>query len=140
MKINLYERYIKRPLDCFLALCALIMLSPVMGIIAFLVRINLGSPILFKQNRPGKINSATGVEKIFRLCKFRSMSDERDENGELLSDELRLTKFGQILRSTSLDELPELINIIKGDMAIVGPRPLVVQYLPYYNNEEGRDI
>lgn len=136
MKINLYERYIKRPLDCFLALCALIMLSPVMGIIALLVRINLGSPILFKQNRPGKINSATGEEKIFRLCKFRSMSDERDENGELLSDELRLTKFGQILRSISLDELPELINIIKGDMAIVGPRPLAVQYLPYYNNEE----
>ena len=88
MKINLYERYIKRPLDCFLALCALIMLSPVMGIIALLVRINLGSPILFKQNRPGKINSATGEEKIFRLCKFRSMSDERDENGDRKSTRL----------------------------------------------------
>lgn len=133
---GLYERYIKRPLDCFLAICALIVLSPVMGIIALLVRIKLGSPVLFKQDRPGRINSLTGKEKIFRLCKFRSMSDERDENGELLPDEQRLTKFGQLLRTTSLDELPELINIIKGDMAIVGPRPLAMQYLPYYNKAE----
>lgn len=131
-----YEKFMKRPLDCFLATCALIALSPVMGITALLVRIKLGSPVLFKQDRPGKIDSSTGKERIFRLYKFRSMSDEKDENGELLPDELRLTKFGKILRSTSLDELPELINIIKGDMAIVGPRPLAMQYLPYYNAEE----
>ena len=133
-----YEKFIKRPLDCFLATCALIILSPVMAITALMVRIKLGSPVLFKQDRPGKIDPLTGKEKIFRLRKFRSMSNETDENGELLPDELRLTKFGQILRSTSLDELPELINIIKGDMAIVGPRPLAMQYLPYYNTEERR--
>lgn len=131
-----YEKYIKRPLDCFLATCALIVLSPVMGITALLVKTKLGSPVLFKQNRPGRIEFSTGKEKIFRLCKFRSMSNEKNEKGELLPDELRLTKFGQMLRSTSLDELPELINIIKGDMAIVGPRPLAMQYLPYYNKEE----
>lgn len=133
---GIYEKYMKRLLDCFLATCALILLSPLMGIIALLVRSKLGSPILFKQDRPGRVNYLTGKEKKFRLYKFRSMSNERNENGELLPDELRLTKFGQFLRSSSLDELPELINIIKGDMAIVGPRPLAMQYLPYYNEEE----
>lgn len=125
-----YERFIKRPLDAFLAAGALIVLSPVLLITAILVRIKLGSPVLFKQNRPGK------DEKIFKLIKFRTMTDARDENGELLPDTVRLTKFGRLLRATSLDELPELINIIKGDMSIIGPRPLAVQYLPYYTNRE----
>lgn len=127
---GIYEEYIKRPLDCFLATGALIVLSPVLLIVALLVRINLGSPVIFTQERPGK------DKKIFRMYKFRTMTDERDSNGELLPDEYRLTPFGKWLRSTSLDELPELINIVKGDMAIVGPRPLAVQYLPYYNDEE----
>jgi lipopolysaccharide/colanic/teichoic acid biosynthesis glycosyltransferase len=109
---------------------ALIVLMPLMIIIGILVRINLGSPIIFKQKRPGK------NEKIFTLYKFRTMTDKRDIDGNLLPDEYRLTKFGKFLRSTSLDELPELINIIKGDMAIVGPRPLLVEYLPYYTEEE----
>lgn len=127
-----YEKCIKRPQDFFLALIALIILSPVMLIVAVLVRIKLGSPVLFRQERPG-LNG-----KIIKLCKFRSMSDARDENGELLPDEERLSKFGRLLRSTSLDELPELINIIKGDMAIVGPRPLLVRYLPRYNAHQAR--
>lgn len=121
-----YERFVKRPLDCFLAICAFIVLSPMLGITALLVRIKLGSPVFFTQERPGK------DEKTFRLYKFRTMTDEKDENGEPLPDEVRLTKFGRFLRSTSLDELPELINIIRGDMSIVGPRPLLVKYLPYY--------
>ena len=125
-----YERFIKRPLDCFLSSLALVILSPVMLITALLVRIKLGSPILFSQERPG-LN-----EKIFKIYKFRTMTDKCDDNGKLLPDSERLTKFGKILRSTSLDELPELINIAKGDMAIVGPRPLLVQYLPYYKSEE----
>lgn len=125
-----YERFIKRPLDCFLAVCACMIFLPVFGILAVLVRIKLGSPVLFKQNRPGK------DEKIFRLYKFRTMTDKRDRKGNLLPDEMRLTKFGRILRSTSLDELPELINIIRGDMAVVGPRPLLVKYLPYYTEEQ----
>lgn len=125
-----YERYIKRPLDIILASSALIILSPILLIIAILVRIKLGTPIIFTQNRPGK------DEKIFKLYKFRSMTDKRDENGILLSDDERLTGFGRILRSTSLDELPELFNIIKGDMAIIGPRPLLVEYLPYYTEKE----
>ena len=125
-----YEKYIKRPLDCFLATCAFVVLSPVLGITALLVRKRLGTPIFFSQSRPGK------DEKIFRLIKFRTMTDERDENGMPLPDEVRLTTFGKKLRSTSLDELPELINIIKGDMAVVGPRPLLVQYLPYYTEEQ----
>lgn len=125
-----YERFIKRPLDAFLAAGALIVFSPVLLITAILVRIKLGSPVLFKQNRPGK------DEKIFKLIKFRTMTDARDENGELLPDTVRLTSFGRKLRSTSLDELPELINIIKGDMSIIGPRPLAVSYLPYYTNKE----
>ena len=127
---GIYERYIKRLLDIVLSGMALMLLSPVLLLVAILVRVKLGSPVLFSQERPGK------DEKIFRLYKFRSMTDARDENGHLLPDEARLPQFGRILRSTSLDELPELINIFKGDMSIVGPRPLLVEYLPYYTEEE----
>lgn len=126
----MYAKYIKRILDLILSLMALILLMPLMLIIGILVAINLGNPIIFKQKRPGK------DEKIFTLYKFRTMTDEKDEKGKLLPDSQRLTKFGKFLRSTSLDELPELINILKGDMSIVGPRPLVISYLPYYNEEE----
>lgn len=126
----MYAKYIKRILDFTLSLLALIVLSPLMLIIYILVRIKLGKPAIFKQKRPGK------DEKIFTLYKFRTMTDEKDEKGNLLPDEKRLTKFGKFLRSTSLDELPELINIIKGDMAIVGPRPLLVEYLEFYTEEE----
>jgi len=126
----MYKKYVKRILDVALSSIALILLSPVLVVVAILVRIKLGSPVIFKQERPGK------NEKIFKLYKFRTMTDEKDANGNLLTDEKRLTKFGKLLRSTSLDELPELINIIKGDMSIVGPRPLLVEYLPYYNDEE----
>ena len=127
-----YEKYIKRPLDCILATGAFVVLSPVMGATAVAVAKNLGTPVLFTQDRPGK------DEKVFKLYKFRSMTDERGSDGELLPDEVRLTKFGKFLRSTSIDELPELINIIKGDMAIVGPRPLLVRYLPRYNEHQKR--
>ena len=127
-----YEKYFKRPLDCVLATGALIMLSPVIGITAILVKNKLGTPVFFTQDRPGK------DKKIFKLYKFRTMTDERDENGELLPDEIRLTDFGKKLRSTSLDELPELFNIIKGDMAVVGPRPLLVRYLSRYNEKQAR--
>jgi lipopolysaccharide/colanic/teichoic acid biosynthesis glycosyltransferase len=119
-------------MDIILSLCALIVLSPVLLILALLVRIKLGSPVIFKQKRPGL------HEKIFTLYKFRTMTDKRDENGELLPDKIRLTRFGKLLRSTSLDELPELLNILKGDMSIVGPRPLLVQYLPLYNKHQKR--
>lgn len=125
-----YERFIKRFLDAFLSTGALIVLSPVLLIIAVLVRVKLGSPVLFTQDRPGK------DEKVFKLCKFRSMTNAKDENGNLLPDDVRLTKFGRLLRSTSLDELPELLNIIKGDMSVVGPRPLLIEYIPYYTEEE----
>lgn len=125
-----YERFIKRPLDAFLSTGALIVLSPILLVTAVLVRFKLGSPVLFRQERPGR------DEKVFKLYKFRSMTDDRDENGELLPDDVRLTKFGRALRSTSLDELPELLNIIRGDMAVIGPRPLLVEYLPYYTDEE----
>lgn len=125
-----YERYVKRPLDCFFSSLALIILSPIMLITAVLVRVKLGSPVLFSQERPGL------HENLFKIYKFRTMTDKRDEKGQLLPDAERLTKFGKILRSTSLDELPELFNIAKGDMAIVGPRPLLTQYLPYYRHEE----
>lgn len=128
--MRLYRKYFKRPLDFILALFGLIILSPVMLVIAILVRINLGSPVIFKQQRPG-LN-----EKIFTMYKFRTMTDERDEYGNLLSDEKRLTSFGKFLRSTSLDELPELWNILKGDMSFVGPRPLLVKYLPLYSDEQ----
>lgn len=126
----MYKNVIKRMLDFTLSLLALILLSPVFVIVALLVRIKLGSPVLFTQERPGY------HEKIFKMYKFRTMTDEKDEEGYLLPDGERLTSFGKLLRSTSLDELPELINIIKGDMSIVGPRPLLVKYLPYYNDEE----
>lgn len=126
----MYEKYIKRILDFVLALSALIVLSPVLLIIAILVKCNLGSPIIFRQERVGK------DERIFTMYKFRTMSNKTNANGELLPDEQRHTNFGDILRSTSLDELPELFNILKGDLAIVGPRPLLVSYLPYYTEEE----
>lgn len=129
-KPTFYEKYMKRALDILLSGLALIVLSPVLLVTAILVRTKLGSPVIFHQDRPGK------DEKIFRLYKFRSMTDERDENGNLLPDEVRLTKFGRVLRSTSLDELPELWNILRGDMSIVGPRPLLVKYLPIYNEEQ----
>lgn len=128
----MYAKYIKRPMDFTLSLFAIIFLSPVMAVTAILVRIKLGSPVLFAQERPGK------DEKIFKMYKFRSMTDERDENGNLLPDEIRLTRFGKLLRKTSLDELPELFCILKGDMSIVGPRPLRVHYLPLYNDRQHR--
>ncbi|MBE5923952.1 MAG: sugar transferase [Lachnospiraceae bacterium] len=133
-----YEKYLKRPMDAFLATGALIVLSPVLLVTAILVRTKLGSPVIFTQERPGKIDHTTGKEKIFKLYKFRSMTDKRDENGNLMPDEIRLTEFGKKLRATSLDELPELINIIKGDMSIVGPRPLLVQYLNRYDEHQAR--
>lgn len=126
----IYRRFLKRFFDFMLSLCAILVLSPVLLVTAVLVRCKLGKPVLFRQKRPGK----DGV--IFGMYKFRSMTEERDENGELLPDEVRLTSFGKKLRSTSLDELPELFNILRGDMAIVGPRPLLVQYLPLYNEEQ----
>lgn len=126
----MYEKYFKRMLDFLLSLIALIVLSPIMAIVYILVRIKLGKPAIFKQERPGK------DEKIFTLYKFRTMTDKKDDNGNLLPDSERLTKFGKFLRSTSIDELPELVNIIKGDMSIVGPRPLLVEYLPLYNEEQ----
>lgn len=127
-----YERLIKRPLDAFLATGALIVLCPVLLVIAVLVRVKLGSPVLFTQDRPGRDG------KIFKLYKFRSMTNARDANGILLPDEQRLPTFGKKLRSTSLDELPELINMVKGDMAVVGPRPLLIDYLPRYNAHQAR--
>lgn len=131
-KKGVYEKYIKRPQDMLCALLALIVLSPILFITAFLVRVKLGSPVIFKQERPG-LNG-----KIFTLYKFRTMTDERDSEGNLLPDEVRLTKFGKLLRSTSLDELPELLNILFGDIAVIGPRPLLVEYLPRYNAEQRR--
>lgn len=131
-----YERYVKRPLDCFLALVALIVFSPIIGITALIVKIKIGSPVFFSQERPGLIDPKTGKERIFRLYKFRSMTNEKDTEGNLLPDEKRLTKVGKAIRAASIDELPELINIIKGDMAVVGPRPLLVKYLPWYSEEQ----
>lgn len=126
----MYQRYLKRVLDILISGIALLLLSPVFLILAILVRTKLGSPVIFHQERPGY------REKIFTLCKFRTMTDERDENGELLPDARRLTPFGSFLRKTSLDELPELWNIFKGDMSLIGPRPLLVGYLPYYTERE----
>ena len=131
-KKGFYEKYIKRPQDFLCASIALIVLSPVMAVTAVLVRKKLGSPVLFEQSRPG-LNG-----KTFKLYKFRTMTDERDENGNLLPDENRLPPFGQKLRSTSLDELPELVNIWKGDMSVVGPRPLLTRYLTRYNEHQAR--
>lgn len=125
-------KYIKRILDIISSLLAIIILSPLLAVTAVLVKTKLGSPVLFRQERPGK------NEKIFTLMKFRTMTDERDENGELLPDEVRLTKFGKFLRSTSIDELPELFNILKGDMSVIGPRPLLVEYIPRYNEHQHR--
>lgn len=129
-KAGFYEKFVKRFLDLVLSGMALLMLSPVLLVTAILVRVKLGSPVIFRQERPGK------DEKIFRLHKFRSMSDARDENGALLPDEVRLGHFGRILRATSIDELPELFDIFRGKMSIVGPRPLLVKYLPLYNAQQ----
>lgn len=136
MKNSFYNKIIKRILDIILSGLALIVLAIPMGILAILIKKNLGSPVIFTQERPGKIDPKTGQEKIFKLYKFRSMTDEKDANGNLLSDEVRLTSFGKKLRSTSLDELPELWNIFKGDMSIIGPRPLLVKYIPRYTEEQ----
>ena len=126
----MYRRFIKRWLDFVLSFIGIVVLSPVLIVLAALVRIKLGSPVLFRQERPGR------DEKIFTLCKFRTMTDKKDGEGKLLPDSERLTKFGKLLRAASLDELPELFNILKGDMSIIGPRPLLVSYLPYYTEEE----
>jgi lipopolysaccharide/colanic/teichoic acid biosynthesis glycosyltransferase len=131
-KSGIYRRFIKRPMDFILSLAAIILLSPVLIIVGILVRVKLGSPVLFIQKRPGK------NEKIFSIYKFRTMTNDRDKFGELLPDEIRLTKFGKFLRSTSLDELPELFNILIGDMSIVGPRPLLIQYLHLYDEHQKR--
>ena len=130
--MSFYRKYGKRIFDLCLTIPAFVVLSPVMGVTAVLVAVKLGRPVLFTQKRPGY------QEKIFRMYKFRSMTDERDKDGNLLPDEVRLTPFGEKLRSTSLDELPELLNIVKGDMSLVGPRPLLVQYLPLYNKRQHR--
>ena len=127
---GLYERFFKRALDIFCSLMAILVFWWLYVIVAILVRVKLGSPVLFTQDRPGK------NEKVFKLYKFRTMTDARDENGNLLPDNVRLTKFGKLLRSTSLDELPEVFNILKGDMSIIGPRPLLVSYLPWYSDRE----
>lgn len=127
---GVYERFFKRPIDIICALLALTVFCWLYALVALLVRIKLGSPVLFKQARPGK------DEKIFYLYKFRTMTDEKDEDGNMLPDDVRLTKFGRFLRKTSLDELPEAINILRGDMSVVGPRPLLVKYLPYYNEKQ----
>ena len=129
---GVYERFFKRPLDILCALLALTVFCWLYAIVAILVKVKLGSPVIFKQTRPGK------NEKLFKLYKFRTMTDEKDENGNLLPDEIRLTKFGRFLRKTSLDELPEAVNILKGDMSVVGPRPLLVEYLPRYNKRQRR--
>ena len=131
-KGGLYRRHVKRPMDFILSLCSIIVLSPILLVVAVLVRVKLGSPVIFRQKRPG-LNG-----KIFTLYKFRTMTDKHDENGELLPDEIRLTRFGKMLRSTSLDELPELFNILRGHMAVLGPRPLLIQYLPLYNDQQKR--
>ncbi len=128
----MYRRYFKRPMDFILSLLAIIFLTPILLIVTFLVRTRLGSPVIFKQKRPG-LN-----EKIFTMYKFRTMTDERYDNGDLLPDSVRLTSFGKKLRASSLDELPELFNILKGDMSIIGPRPLLVEYLPLYNEHQKR--
>ncbi|NLL79405.1 MAG: sugar transferase [Clostridiales bacterium] len=126
----MYRHFLKRLFDILLSAAALIILSPVILVTAVLVRVKLGSPVIFHQKRPGY------QEKIFTLCKFRTMTDERDEKGELLPDSVRLTRFGSFLRASSLDELPELWNILKGDMSLIGPRPLLISYLPYYTERE----
>lgn len=135
-KCGFYELYIKRLMDIVCSLAAIIVFSWLYIIVAVLVRVKLGSPVLFKQPRPGKIDPKTGREKIFYMYKFRSMSDERDENGNLLPDDVRLGKFGKALRATSLDELPEAFNILKGDMSIIGPRPQLVRDMVFMTDEQ----
>lgn len=126
----MYRCFIKRLLDIIISFTGIVLLSPFFVLLLLLVRVKLGSPVFFKQQRPGR------NEKIFQLVKFRTMTDKKDKEGKLLPDNERLTKFGRILRMTSLDELPELINILKGDMSLIGPRPLLVEYLPYYSEKE----
>ena len=135
-KYGFYELYIKRIIDIVCALAAIIVFSWLYIVIAILVRIKIGSPVLFKQPRPGKINPATGEEQIFYMYKFRSMSNDRDENGNLLPDEVRLGKFGKALRSTSLDELPEAFNILRGEMSIIGPRPQLIRDMVFMTAEQ----
>lgn len=132
----LYNRFVKRILDVVIAGSALVILSPVLATVALLIRIKLGSPVIFTQKRPGLIDKRTGTESIFKLYKFRTMTDERGNDGELLPDEKRLTHFGKLLRSTSIDELPELLNIIKGDMSIIGPRPQLVRDLVFMSDRQ----
>lgn len=127
-----FGHIVKRIFDFTASLCGLILLSPILIVVALLIRLNLGSPIFFTQDRVGKNN------KVFKMIKFRSMKDGVDKDGNLLPDEVRLTKFGKMLRSTSLDELPELISVLKGDMSLIGPRPLLVDYLPLYNEDQIR--
>lgn len=135
-KCGVYELYIKRLMDVACSVVAIIVFSWLYIIVAILVRMKLGAPVLFKQPRPGKIDTKTGREKIFNMYKFRTMTDERDENGNLLPDEARLGKFGKILRATSLDELPEVFNILKGDMSIIGPRPQLVRDMVFMSDEQ----
>ena len=132
----MYRNYVKRLCDIILSLLAIILLSWLFLIVAILVRVKLGSPVLYTPKRPGKIDEKTGREKLYKLYKFRSMTNQRDASGKLLPDKDRLTRFGRMMRSTSLDELPELFNILKGDMSIVGPRPLAIEYIPYYSSIE----
>lgn len=132
----MYKNCIKRLLDIIISALVLLLFCWLYAIVAILVRINLGSPVIFHQERPGRIDKTTGKERIIRMCKFRTMTNATDENGKLLPDELRLTKFGMFLRKTSLDELPEFWNIFKGDMSFIGPRPLLVSYLPWYTERE----
>ena len=133
---GIYALFFKRLIDIMVSLLVIVLFCWLYAIVAILVRVKLGSPVIFKQYRPGEINAKTGKEKIFQLYKFRTMTDARDKTGELLPDEKRLTAFGTLLRSTSLDEIPEMFNILKGDMSLVGPRPLLVQYLDRYNEEQ----
>ena len=135
-KMGFYERYVKRLLDIICALAAIIVFGWLYIIVAVLVRVKLGAPVLFKQPRPGKVDPQTGQETIFNMYKFRSMSDERDQNGDLLPDDVRLGKFGKALRATSLDELPEAFNILKGDMSIIGPRPQLVRDMVFMSDEQ----
>lgn len=132
----MYEKFFKRAIDFILSFLALLMLSPLMLILIIVGAIAMGGNPFFTQKRPGKISKKNGEEKIFRLVKFRTMSNKKDENGNLLPDDQRLNKYGRFLRGTSLDELPELWNILKGDMSIVGPRPLLISYIPYYTEAE----
>lgn len=132
----MYQHFFKRFFDIVLSVIALVILSPLFVVVAILIRCKLGSPVIFRQQRPGRIDPKTGQERVFTLCKFRTMANLHDENGNLLPDADRLTKFGMFLRKTSIDELPELWCILCGKMSLIGPRPLLMEYLPYYNEEE----